>query len=97
MIGDAAWLNRPFKGKGINSAIITGIKATLAMALKGLSRLAFEGYREDCSELREDIPCGRILRALTIRLSGCGLTDGVLEAARKEPALGKAIFNVVLG
>jgi len=97
MIGDAAGLNRPFKGKGINSAVITGIKAAQAIASKGLSRSAFEGYLEDCCKLTDDIPYGRILRALTIRFSKYGLMEGVLEAARNQPALRKAMFNVVSG
>jgi len=97
MIGDAAGLNRPFKGKGINSAVITGIKAAEAIASRGLTRTAFEGYLEDCCELTDDIPYGRILRALTIRFSKFGLMDGVLEAAKKEPALRQAMFNVVSG
>jgi len=97
MVGDASGLNRPFKGKGINSAVITGIKAAQAIASKGLTRAAFEGYLGDCCELTDDIPYGRILRALTIRFSKYGLMDGVLEAAKKEPALRKAMFNVVSG
>jgi flavin-dependent dehydrogenase len=97
MIGDAAGLNRPFKGKGINSAVITGIKAAQAIALKGLSRSACEEYLEDCSELADDIPYGRVLRALTIQFSRFGLMEGVLEAAKNEPALRKAMFNVVSG
>ncbi len=97
MIGDAAGFNRPFKGKGINSAVITGIKAAEALASKGLTRSAFEGYLEDCCELTDDIPYGRILRVLTIRFSKYGLMNGVLEAAKKEPALRKAMFNVVSG
>jgi flavin-dependent dehydrogenase len=97
MIGDAAGLNRPFKGKGINSAVVTGIKAAQAIASKGLSRSAFEGYLEDCCELTADIPYGRALRALTIQFSKYGLMEGVLEAARNEPALRKAMFNVVSG
>jgi flavin-dependent dehydrogenase len=97
MVGDAAGLNRPFKGKGINSAVITGIKAAEVVASKGLTRTAFEGYLEDCCELTDDIPYGRVLRALTIRFSKLGLMDGVLEAAKKEPALKQAMFNVVSG
>jgi flavin-dependent dehydrogenase len=97
MIGDASGFNRPFKGKGINSAVITGIKAAQAVSSRGLTRSAFEGYLEDCCELTDDIPYGRVLRALTIRFSKYGLMEGVLEAAKKEPALRKAMFNVVSG
>jgi len=47
IIGDAAGLVRPFKGKGIYSAILTGIRAARTILEGGLSREAFEGfYRE---------------------------------------------------
>jgi len=97
MIGDAAGLNRPFKGKGINSAVITGIRAAEAIAARGCSVGAFEDYLESCGELRQDIPYGRKLRVLVNSFSRLGLMEGVLEAAGREPALGRAMFNVVSG
>jgi flavin-dependent dehydrogenase len=97
MIGDAAGLNRPFKGKGINSAVITGIKAAEAIALRGPSVQAFREYLEGCGDLAADIPYGRILRVLVNRAANFGLLDGVLEAAEREPALRRAMFNIVSG
>jgi flavin-dependent dehydrogenase len=97
MIGDAAGLNRPFKGKGINSAVITGIRAAEAITARGCSVRAGEEYLESCCELRQDIPYGRKLRALVNSFSRLGLMEGVLEAAGREPALGRAMFNVVSG
>jgi flavin-dependent dehydrogenase len=97
MIGDAAGLNRPFKGKGINSAITTGLRAAEAIAAFGLTRNAFEQYIKGCCELTDDIPYGRLLRAVANRFVKYGLLDGVLEAAKREPALQRAIFNIVSG
>jgi flavin-dependent dehydrogenase len=97
MIGDAAGLNRPFKGKGINSAVITGIRAAEAIASHGLSKEAFKHYLKGCCDLTDDIPYGRMLRAVANRFSRYGLLDGVLEAAKREPALRQAMFNIVSG
>ncbi len=97
MVGDAAGLNRPFKGKGINSALLTGIRAAEVMVRCGFSRAAFLEYEKCCSELLADIPYGRLLRFLTILFSRWGLLDAVLEAARGEPALKKAFFHIVSG
>jgi len=97
MVGDASGLNRPFKGKGINSAIITGIKAAEVILNHGISKEAFQNYLMGCKELMEDIPYGRMLRHLTIQCSKYGFLDSVFFAAKNEPLLKKAFFNIVSG
>jgi flavin-dependent dehydrogenase len=97
MIGDASGLNRPFKGKGINSAVITGIRAAENIVNHGISEDAFQKYMKSCSELTDDIPYGKILRYLTIRSSKYGLLDSIFETAKKEKALRRAFFNIVSG
>lgn len=97
MIGDAAGLNRPFKGKGINSAVITGIKAAENIVENGISEEAFKKYLKSCSELTDDIPYGRVIRYLTIIASKYGLLDSIFETAKKEKALRQAFFNIVSG
>ena len=97
MVGDAAGLNRPFKGKGINSAVITGIKAADVIVNHGISKEAFQKYLKSCSELTDDIPYGKIVRYLTIQSSKHGLLDGIIEIAKKEHAMRKAFFNIVSG
>lgn len=97
MVGDAAGFNRPFKGKGINSAVITGIKAAEAIALKGISKEALSFYIKNCAELTDDISYGKALRFVVIQLSRFGYLNAVLEVARHEPALKKAFFNIVSG
>ncbi len=97
MIGDAAGLNRPFKGKGINSAVITGIKAAEAIINHGISKEALNKYLKSCSELSCDIPYGKTLRFLTNQCSKHGLLDSIIETAKKEKVLRNAFFNIVSG
>jgi flavin-dependent dehydrogenase len=97
MIGDAAGFNRPFKGKGINSALITGIKAADVLLEHGYTHSAFGKYMDSCKELTCDVPYGRVLRAMTNTCSRFGLLDGICETAKEEPSLRKAFFNIVSG
>src|SRR5918911_4096008 len=46
LVGDATGWLRPFKGKGINTAIITGVRAGQTMLEHGVSKRAFENYRK---------------------------------------------------
>ncbi len=41
LVGDAAGLVRPFKGKGINSAIQSGVDAASVMMNEGITKTAF--------------------------------------------------------
>lgn len=97
MIGDAAGLNRPFKGKGINSAILTGVRAAEALASYGLTEKMLNEYRSKCADLIADIPYGRRLRWLTLIFTRLGLIDKILIEAEKEPALKRALFHIVSG
>lgn len=97
MVGDAAGLNRPFKGKGINSAVITGMRAAEVIVNHGFSKEAFQVYLNCCSDLTDDIPYGKIIRFLTIQSSKFGFLDSIFETAKKEQALRRAFFNIVSG
>lgn len=97
MVGDAAGLNRPFKGKGINSAVTTGIRAAEVIISHGISKDAFQNYLKNCKELKDDIPYGKLLRFFTIQCSKYGLIDSILETAKNEPPLKQAFFNIVSG
>jgi len=97
MVGDAAGLNRPFKGKGINSAVITGIKAAEAIANHGFSKLALQNYLNNCKELIEDFPYGRILRHLTLISKKYKLLDSILETSKNIHKINQAFFNIVSG
>ncbi len=76
LVGDATGWLRPFKGKGINTAIITGLRAADAMLAHGVSRRAFTNYRKACADL---------LRRSLLRRIGAA-TDARGRALRPRPA-----------
>jgi len=97
-IGDAAGLVRAFKGKGINSACLTGLWAAQAILTAGISANAFEhSYGRDCQEILSDIPYGRLVRQMVINASRLRLIDPALALAENHPALRRALFDAVSG
>jgi flavin-dependent dehydrogenase len=97
MVGDTAGLIRPLKGKGINSAVVTGINAAEVIINHGISKEGFDAYMNSCSDLTCDIPYGKTLRFLSNKSSKYGFLDSVLVSAENEPKLKKALFNIVSG
>jgi flavin-dependent dehydrogenase len=97
MVGDAAGLVRAFKGKGVTSAIQTGIRAARVILREGISTDAFRAYHAANQDILEDLPYGRFMRILTIAASRFGLMDFALVAAETDPSLRQAIFNAVSG
>lgn len=98
MVGDAAGLVRAFKGKGVTTAIQTGIRAAEAMLQAGISQRAFQAhYRQANREIIRDLPYGKLMRLLAIGLAQSGLLDQILRAARREPRLQTALFDAVSG
>ncbi len=96
MIGDAAGLVRAFKGKGVTSAILTGIRAAHTILEAGVSFKAFDNhYRSANQDIIRDLPYGRGMRLLTIYLARYGLLDPVIRAAQKDPLLQSALFDAV--
>ncbi|MBC8277071.1 MAG: NAD(P)/FAD-dependent oxidoreductase [FCB group bacterium] len=94
-VGDAAGMVRPFKGKGINSGIITGIRAAKVMFEHGISRNAFRNYHKACSDITADLPYGKILRFMTIKLAHLKMIDPVLELGKKDADAAKILFDCV--
>jgi flavin-dependent dehydrogenase len=97
MVGDAAGMIRPLKGKGINSAAVTGINAAQVIISHGMSKQGFDAYMNSCSDLMCDIPYGKTIRFLSNKSSKYGFLDSVLSSAEDEPTLKKAFFNIVSG
>ncbi|MGQ9632181.1 MAG: NAD(P)/FAD-dependent oxidoreductase [bacterium] len=96
VVGDAAGLLRPFKGKGINMSIVTAMRAAKTIMTKGISKEAFEKYyRSECREVIEDLPYGKALRWLAIKSSKSRLLDSIIDLAKEESLLGNALFNCV--
>jgi flavin-dependent dehydrogenase len=97
-IGDAAGLVRAFKGKGINSACLTGLWAARTIMTVGISAKAFEhSYVHDCQEILCDIPYGHLVRYVVINASRFRQVDMALALAEDHPALRQALFDAVSG
>ncbi|MBN2290553.1 MAG: NAD(P)/FAD-dependent oxidoreductase [Candidatus Glassbacteria bacterium] len=96
-IGDSAGLIRPFKGKGINSAVLTGHYAARIILERGITAGALSRIEDDCRELIGDLWYGRSVRHLTKWLSRHSLFDPVLAAAERQPDLRQALFDSVSG
>jgi flavin-dependent dehydrogenase len=98
VVGDAAGLVRAFKGKGVNSACLSGLWAAESMLMYGISREAFaEGYGQACAETVADLPYGRAVRLLTIVGANQHLLDPLIDVAQHEPILRAALFDAVSG
>jgi flavin-dependent dehydrogenase len=98
MVGDAAGLVRPFKGKGVTSAVQTGIRAAATILEAGVSRQAFHHhYLAQNQDLVQDVPSGRAMRLMVITLARRGLFDVILAAGEREPRLREALFDAVSG
>ncbi|MBT3189262.1 MAG: hypothetical protein HN975_16405 [Anaerolineae bacterium] len=96
MVGDAAGLVRAFKGKGVTSAVLTGIRAAETILQTGISQQAFnDSYRTANQDILRDLPYGRAMRQLTIIMSRFGLLDSVVRAAQHDITLQRALFDAV--
>lgn len=97
LVGDSAGLIRPFKGKGINSAVITGKIAGETIVRQGISREAFQSFEMRCQELTGDRWYGQIVRFLVVNLSGTLSLDPVIDFAGRNATLRQALFSSVSG
>ena len=96
VVGDAAGLVRAFKGKGVTSAVITGIHAAETILQHGISGYAFfDHYCSLNKDITQDLPYGRAMRYFTILLARYRLLDPVIRAAKCYPLLQSALFNAV--
>jgi len=98
IVGDAAGLVRAFKGKGVTSAVMTGMRAAEAIFHAGVTESAFaEHYVRANRDITGDLVYGRSMRHL-VRLAGqLGLVDPALRAARGRPAIHDALLGAVSG
>ena len=95
-VGDAAGLVRAFKGKGITSAVQSGIRAAETILTVGTTKKAFHNhYRIANQDIIRDLPYGRAIRLLTIALARFHLLDPVLRAAEDNQQLRTALFEAV--
>ncbi len=97
VIGDAAGLVRPFKGKGINSALESGERCAQAILAGGISREAFATFGRAQRHLTRDVWYGRIVRRLVMLTTKHDLLDPFIEQAAHDRALCQALFDCVSG
>lgn len=95
MVGDAAGLVRAFKGKGVTSAIQTGVRAAHTILHVGISGRAFRAYRTANADILDDLPYGQAMRHLSILASHLGIMDFIVQVAKTEPGLRQALFDAV--
>jgi flavin-dependent dehydrogenase/ribosomal protein S18 acetylase RimI-like enzyme len=96
LVGDATGWLRPFKGKGINTAIITGIRAAETMLEHGVSARAFENYRRACADLFGDYRYGVLVRRLML-LGARVFLDPMIDVGKVDPLMYDALFDSVSG
>ncbi|MBM4053138.1 MAG: hypothetical protein FJ264_00400 [Planctomycetes bacterium] len=98
IIGDAAGLIRPFKGKGVNAACLMGIKAAETMMNVGISKRAFQtSYFTGFNDVIKDLPYAKVVRHFVIWGAYYGFLGAVIQIAKNNPVLKKALFDSVSG
>jgi flavin-dependent dehydrogenase len=95
VIGDAAGLLRPFKGKGVNMAIFTGMRAAKTMLDVGISRQAFKIFLKKCHDITDDLPYGKVFRWLTLKIARWNILDPILATARDDDRMERALFDSI--
>ncbi|MBT7593097.1 MAG: hypothetical protein HN561_18745 [Candidatus Scalindua sp.] len=96
-VGDAAGIIRAFKGKGVNTACTTGIRAAEVMMDVGISKEAFKDYYDSFSDITSDLPYGKIIRMLAGFSARCGLFTPMLQLAKEDKKFRAAFFDSVAG
>ena len=96
LVGDATGWLRPFKGKGINTAIVTGVRAAEAMLEHGVSKRALENYRRRCQDLLGDYRYGVMVRRLMLMGARVAL-DPMIDVGKTDPLMYDALFDSVSG
>ncbi|HNT26063.1 MAG TPA: FAD/NAD(P)-binding protein [Anaerolineales bacterium] len=97
MVGDAAGLVRAFKGKGVTSAVQTGVRAAQVILKEGISANAFKAYQAANHDIISDLPFGKAMRYFTITAARMGFMDIILRAAEQDTRLQQALFDAVSG
>jgi flavin-dependent dehydrogenase len=97
LVGDATGWIRPFKGKGINTAIFTGLKAAETIIHYGISKRALENYELSCKKLREDFIYGLCVRYITKLSCRTGLFKAMILMAQIDPQMYEAFYSAVSG
>ena len=96
-VGDAAGIIRAFKGKGVNTACMTGIRAAEIMMDVGISKEAFKDFYNSFSNITSDLPYGKAIRMLAGFSAHYGLFTSMIQLAKEDKKFRTAYFNSVAG
>ena len=96
-IGDSTGWMRSYKGKGINTAVTTGIRAAECIMKHGVDASAFENYRDNCKELRKDYIYGAIFRIATRFVKNRGAIDRYIRLVKKNSDFKEVLYKAVSG
>ncbi len=96
-VGDAAGLIRAFKGKGVNVACLTGVKAAQTMMDVGISKEAFNVYYNSFADVVKDIPYGKLVRQLAILSAKYGFLTPMIQLAKRDAVFKRALYYSVSG
>lgn len=96
-IGDAAGLVRPFKGKGVTTACLTGYLAAATMLDCGIGEDAMHRFYAECQHLTEDIFYGRIVHRLVRVARRAGMVDDLIRQAHRDAMLRTAMHCCISG
>ncbi len=97
VIGDAAGLLRPFKGKGVTAACQNGIVAAETIMHRGISRHALAEFVLRMQDVTRDLTYGKVVRLAALATARLGLLDPLLSLANAEKGLREALFYSVSG
>ncbi len=97
LVGDATGWMRPFKGKGINTAVVTGVRAADTIYEHGFSREALGTYASGCADLRRDYYYGLAVRHMCSLGRSLGLFDSTLRVAASDRRLREILYMAVSG
>lgn len=95
IVGDAAGLLRPFKGKGVNTGILTGMRAARTILDVGISRRAFEDFNAKCSDITNDLPYGKLMRFVAVSIANWKILDPILQVGEQSEKLKQALFDSI--
>lgn len=96
-VGDASGLVRPFKGKGVTTAVITGRLAARTMMDVGIGASGVRRFAVACGELSTDILYGRLVRHAVGMARRAGAIDELIRAAGDDDGLRAAMYCCVSG
>jgi flavin-dependent dehydrogenase len=97
VVGDATGWMRPFKGKGINMAIQTGIQAAETIVDHGTDSASLLKYEERSRQLRDDYLYGSWMRHLCKAGEITGMLGTILSMAKVNQEVHDALFSAVSG